>query len=161
MRILYIEDEISKANSVMKVINDEYPRIQLSHCRSYNSGVNMIRNEKFDVILLDMSLPIYDADKVESYNNEFETFGGIDILEEVNRLELESKVIIITAFDVLSDKETEISLEQLDLNMKDEFPDEYICSIHYNSSSLEWKRILLDEVKKIKGECTNVENTNC
>lgn len=150
MKILYIEDEISKANNVIKVITDDFSDVTITSCRSYNSGVNELRIKEFDIILLDMSLPIYDTDKVESYNNEFETFGGIDILEEVNRLGIDSKVIIITAFDVLSDKDTQISLEQLDLNMKEEFPDEYICSIHYNSSSLEWSRSLLEEIGKVR-----------
>lgn len=150
MKILYIEDEQSKATKVIKVISDEYKDIVIHHCRSYNSGVNHLRNNKYDIVLLDMSLPIYDTDKVESYNNEFETFGGIDILEEMNRLELDSKAIVITAFDVLSDNDTKVSLKQLDINMKEAFPKEYVCSIHYNSSSLEWSRLLLEELTKMK-----------
>lgn len=146
MKILYIEDELVKAKDVIQFLEEELDIDKLVHCRSFNSGIDELRNNMYDVILLDMSLPIYDADKVESANNEFETFGGIEILEEVYRLELNTKVIIITAFDILKDKDKEISLVQLDQELKNEFPNVYMCSIHYKLSSLEWKRTLKHEI---------------
>ena len=139
MEILYVEDEQNKAHQVMQVIKDNIPSANIYLRNSYNAALMEINRETLDLVLLDMSLPLYDISKCMEYeeDNDFETFAGIDLLEELVRLDSTKKVIIITAFDVLGEDDNRINLMQLDQKMKSEYRNNYRGIIYYNSSSLE------------------------
>lgn len=139
MKILYVEDEEVKAKEVLDVLNNKGI---INFRKSLNSGLAAIQEETFDLILLDMSLPLYDYSSVDENENDFETFAGIDILEELDRKGRDDKVVIITAFDILGEGENEITMVQLDEELQEEYEDVYLGLIYYDSSSLEWRRSL-------------------
>lgn len=141
-KILYIEDDSDKAKNVESFIVNNIEGFEIIHRKSYTSGVIAIKEDKFDFILLDMSLPLYDKDDALNEENDFETFAGMDILDEMSRIGCHSKVIIITAFDILGENENQVNLKQLDERMIYEFSDIYTGIIHYNNSSLEWEKAL-------------------
>lgn len=131
MEILYVEDEQNKAHQVMQVIKDNIPSANIYLRNSYNAALMEINRETLDLVLLDMSLPLYDISKCMEYeeDNDFETFAGIDLLEELVRLDSTKKVIIITAFDVLGEDDNRINLMQLDQKMKSEYNTKRSCIV--------------------------------
>ncbi len=137
--ILYIEDEEVKAKEVDSFLSS-FGDVMLE--KSLNSGIRAIRDNVYDFILLDMSLPLYDYDCEYEEENDFETFAGIDILEELMRQNRNDKVIVITAFDILGEGENEITIDQLNSKLLEEYKDIYLGIIYYDSSSLEWRRNL-------------------
>ena len=150
MEILYVEDEKNKARQVIQVIEENIPSVNILLRNSYNAALMEIaRGNNLDLILLDMSLPLYDISEAMEYeeDNDFETFAGIDLLEELARITSKKKVIIITAFDVLGEDENRLNLEQLYEKMKKEYSDNYRGIINYNSSSLEWCHKLVELIK--------------
>ncbi len=159
MELLYIEDETSKANRIIKELTSYSADIILQHEKSFTSGVIALRSKCFDLIILDMSLPLYDVGSLNYCKNDFETFAGIEILDEMLRLELKSKVIVITAFDILGDSNNQINLEQLDEIIRRDYGNNYLGIIHYNSSSLEWQRTLVEKMNSYKE--FDYENTSC
>lgn len=136
MRILFIEDEIAKRKDIQNFLIEELSQTDIENAHSLMSGMLALRNKEYELVLLDMSLPLYDLDEG---NNEFEAFGGIEILDEIKRKELSVKVLVITAFDVIEDETKKIHLEQLNQQMIDNYCDIYLGCIHYDQSSLEWK----------------------
>ncbi len=149
MEILYVEDEQNKARQVIQVIKENIPSVNILLRNSYNAALMEIGRENLDLILLDMSLPLYDVSEAMEYeeDNDFETFAGIDLLEELVRIDSKKKVIIITAFDVLGEDDNRINLMQLDEKMKKEYCDNYRGIIYYSSSSLEWCHKLVELIK--------------
>lgn len=139
MEILYVEDEEVKAKEVLSALNT---KDNIEFRKSLNGGLEAIEEKIFDLILLDMSLPLYDYNSVDKNENDFETFAGIDILEELVRKERGDKVAVITAFDILGEGENEITMSQLDKKLQMEYKDVYLGLIYYDSSSLEWRRNL-------------------
>lgn len=104
-------------------------------------------------ILLDMSLPLFDNDDMNYMDeNEFETFGGISVLDEIDRLDKICKVIVITAFDILGEGNDKIDLPQINKRLKHEYPQIFVGTVFYNTSSLEWKddmsHLLLNNANK-------------
>ena len=143
MKILYVEDDPNKVKDVTRFFNEYIPNCNLTIANSYTSGVIEIQSMSFDLILLDMSLPLYDfKDCDPDEANDFETFAGMDILEEMKRTKVQTNVIIITAFDVLGEYENKLNLEQINERMLKEFSLSYKGIIHYNTSSLEWSNAL-------------------
>ncbi len=145
MRILYVEDEEEKAKEVINYLAPSH-NVQLT--KSYTSCVSAIYDSEYDLILLDMSLPLYDYDSEDKDENEFDTFAGIDIINELVRLERSEKVIVITAFDILGIDDNKIDIQQLNRKLGAEYADLYLGIIHYDASSLEWKRQLQEIINK-------------
>lgn len=142
MKLLFIEDEQSKERQIFEFIKSLDINLDIFIEKSLMSGIRRIQTEIYNLVLLDMSLPLYDLGSDIDENNEFEAFAGIDILEEMFRIDYLGRVIVITAFDIIEDDSKKLSLEQLDLQMKKDYPTLYLGCIHYNSSSLEWKHKL-------------------
>ena len=111
-------------------------------------GMLALKKKNYKMVLLDMSLPLYDINGEDEEINEFEAFGGIEILDEIERKELDVKVLVITAFDVIEDDTKKIRLDQLDNQMKENYARFYLGCIHYDQSSLEWKYELKKYLKE-------------
>ncbi len=139
MKVLFIEDENVKQNNILNFLREETAQKEVDVAGSLMSGMLALKNNQYDLVLLDMSLPLYDINGEDEELNEFEAFGGIEILDEIDRKELNTKVLVITAFDVIEDDTKKINLEQLDSQMKDSYSRYYLGCIHYDESSLEWK----------------------
>lgn len=139
MKILVIEDEIGKQKEIVEFLKSEIDEYDIKIANSLMSAMLLVRKSIYDIIILDMSLPLYDLNGENEEVNEFEAFGGIEILEEISRKKLPVKAIVITAFDVIEDDSRKLSLEQLDSQMKENYEEYYLGGIHYDQSSLEWK----------------------
>ena len=57
MNILIVEDDENKSKTITEFISSIYPNIKLSVAHSYQSGVQMAIDYKYDLLLLDMSIP--------------------------------------------------------------------------------------------------------
>lgn len=92
-----------------------------------------------------MSLPIYDNDGITYIDdNEFETFGGNYVLDELDRIECAVNVIVITAFDILGEGSNQIELTQVEEGLREDYPDIFKGTIFYDASSVEWKEKLIE-----------------
>lgn len=143
MRLLVIEDEQTKANHIFSFLRETIGQKEFDYAKSYMGTLVKLKHNEYDVIILDMSLPLND--KYEQ--DDFLTFGGIEILDELKRKKRKERVLVFTAFDILGEKEKKISLEKLDEKMKKDYQDNYLGCVHYNALSLEWK----DEIIKMLG----------
>lgn len=140
MEILLIEDEIAKEKDILKYLKElSINNVVVKH--SITSGIAEIREKSFDHILLDMSLPLFDTDNTTHCDdNEFETFGGNFVLEELDRINHQVKVIVITAFDILGEGSNRIELKQVEQSLMEDYPDIFSGAVFYDASSVEWKQ---------------------
>ena len=83
MKVLFVEDENVKQSNIVTYLKDELGVENISVVNSLMGGMLALRNGKFDIVLLDMSLPLYDINGEDEELNEFEAFGGIEILDEI------------------------------------------------------------------------------
>ena len=143
MRLLIVEDERGKENNITNFIKDTFNDAVVEVRHSVTTGIIAIRQLEFDYVLLDMSLPLFDFDDMKySEGNEFETFGGNSVLDEIDRLAKNCKVIVVTAFDVLGEGDRQIALSQIESQLNTLYPDNFIGTVFYKSSKIEWKKKL-------------------
>lgn len=85
MRILVIDDNKSITNSLEKYLRIKGFDVQV--CNEGKTGLELIQNEKWDTVLLDLSMP---------------EFSGLDIIEDLEKRKLlkEQKIILFTASSV-------------------------------------------------------------
>lgn len=143
MRILLIEDEITKEQDILRYLAEVCSESIVEVRHSITSGIAEIREKQYDYILLDMSLPIYDNEDVHYLeDNEFEAFGGNYVLDELDRIEYSVKVVVITAFDILGEGQNRIELTQVEKGLYEDYPEVFLGTVFYNASSVEWKKKL-------------------
>lgn len=143
--VLFVEDEVNKAREIREFLKIKFNDLCIHEEKSFQGAINAIRRHHYNLILLDMSLPLSND------GADFETFAGLDVLEELNRIEAKCHVVVVTAFDVLTDINTEesVNLVDLDKEMQEDFKEIYMGVIQYNISSIQWKESLSKKIKKI------------
>lgn len=145
MKILLIEDNEHKKNLITKFINEEFPKIELGLKKSYNSGLReLILNDDYSLILLDMSLPNYDIAPEES-GGDFESLAGKYLLNEMYRRDININVVIITMYQNYVD-------EEFNSGLRENFPN-YLGVIYFNLNDPEsWRTELKNILKSITND---------
>lgn len=145
MKILIIEDDELKHQHLEKFCIENFKITILEWKKSYQTGLNEIMKNPYDLILLDMSMHIYEKTAHEA-GGSFETYAGRMILSEIDLNEIDTKVIVVTGYDVYSDGKT---LETLKKELREEFGDFYLDTIYFIGNENNWKLELLNLTNNI------------
>jgi len=143
VKILLIEDDTHKATHISDHLHGNLSGdISIRTVRSYQSGLQAIMTEPWDIVLLDMSLPNYDISPTED-GYRFDAFAGRNILFEIKRKNVVCRVIVITQYDTLGEGQDRLTLGELRNQLKEMFPDSYKGAVYYSSSETNWKDALV------------------
>lgn len=118
MKILIVEDNSDKRNNIKRFLDDNISNVVFGEAKSYSSGILEVYNQKWDLIIMDMSLPTYDITTNET-GGEMKPVAGKEILRRMKNRKINVPVIVVTQFDVFGEKQ--ISLKSLN----DEFEEKY------------------------------------
>lgn len=140
MKILFIEDHPRKKEQVVEFLKEilDNPLIEVKE--SYNSALReLISNQdKYDVLLLDMSMPNYDITD-EDDGGDWLPFAGKLILKNMFLRQISTRAIVVTMHGMFDGG---TKLDDLDSELKNEFPDNYIGYVHYSQINFDWKNQL-------------------
>lgn len=135
MKILIIEDEELKYVHLETFIKSKFNDADIVWKKSYKNGLEEIMTRQYDLVLLDMSMHIFERTAKES-GGSFESYAGKMILSEIDINEINSKVIVVTGYDVYADGKT---LDTLKSELRDEFGDYYLDTVYFIGSDGQWK----------------------
>lgn len=144
MKIAIIEDNIHKRKKITSFLNTNYEDKIVSEASSYSSGIELIENNKFDFLILDMSMPTYDISKTDG-GGRFRAYGGKEILKRLKRKQKLLPFVIITQYSTFSETTGTKTLEEIKEEIAELFPSYYISVIFYDTTSLAWR----DELEKV------------
>jgi CheY-like chemotaxis protein len=146
MKLLLVEDDEDKREQLIKFINEKI-KCDLSEVRSFQSGLKAIKENVYDLIILDMTMPTFDIHPKDS-GGRSQPFGGEMLLYEMVRRGIKTKVIIVTQFDLFGKGEDEITLKDLDLRLFESFEYNYVGIVQYNITYSGWKDSLFQLISK-------------
>ena len=152
MKILIIEDDQNKLQNLMNFIKQNYSQTEITGKKSYHSGLTEVFEKKYDLIILDMSMPTYDITPSEPGGRP-RAFAGREVLLQMRRKGIVTPIIVVTQFETFGENEDRMSLEQLRQQLKNLEKDRFNETIYYNSASDEWK-------VQLKGSIENALNIN-
>lgn len=89
---LIVEDDDMKTNSIKELLMDNYTQLNFVVKKSLNSGLDEVTDNQYDIVLLDMSLPLFEGKKSRTWK----PFGGEHFLDEMERINIQIPVIVIT-----------------------------------------------------------------
>ena len=84
MKVLIIEDDKLKFDLLLGFLEVYIGNLKVTRAASYQSGVTLLLGEKFDLVFLDVTLPVSDLDD-SPVGMKFITFGAEAILRESRR----------------------------------------------------------------------------
>lgn len=144
MNVLIIEDDELKHQHLENYCKEIISDVKFTWKKSYQSGLNEVMTNPYDLVLLDMSMHIYEKTAEES-GGSFETYAGRMILSEIDINEIDTKVIVITGYDIYNDGKT---LETLKEELREEFREFYIDTLYFIGSEDKWKSELSNLINK-------------
>jgi DNA-binding NarL/FixJ family response regulator len=148
MKILFIEDHPYKLNQVLNFLSEKFTDIEVETRGSYNSGLRelILHNKKYDLLLLDISMPNYDISPEEN-GGDFLPMAGKLILKEMYLREIPTQAIVVTMHGSFEDG---TKLSELDKALAEEFKDNYAGYVYFTAISNEWREHLETLIKKVK-----------
>lgn len=146
--LLVVEDESPKRRHLVDAINAINADIRTTESASVTDALNLLEDHSFDLIILDMSLPTYSVDEVESGGRP-QAFGGLEILQTMVLLEIETPVIVVTGFEAFERSGDTIDLDTLRTELEEEYGSFLRSVIHFNSVVDGWKTQLKINLEKI------------
>jgi CheY-like chemotaxis protein len=147
-RILIVEDNHLKLEKLKDFLEEEFNGVELEERTSYNSASKEIalNHDKYDLILLDMSMQTYDISNEES-GGEPEPLAGKNILKQIYLREIPTKVLVVTMYENFVDG---TKITQLDSELKYDYPDNYCGFIFFSHNNLEWATELKNAINKLQ-----------
>lgn len=148
MKILLVEDQPDKREQIKDfIINEISSSYEIVDKESLRGALKEIcNNNKYDLILLDMSMPNFDPKHGNNADCSPESFAGRELLEQLELRSINIPVIVITQYS--SFEGGTISLEDLTCDLKCKYGNNFLGSIYFNSTTDVWK----DNFLKIFGE---------
>jgi len=89
--------------------------VQVVCARSFNSGLKSLAvgAKRFDLVLLDMTMPTYDVTPSEPTGGSIEHFAGRDLLAQMKLRQIDISVAVITMFVSFGEGSKKMSLANL------------------------------------------------
>lgn len=147
MKILFIEDEINKRDEIIGILCDAeiVKKNDFTICDNIISAKKILKEKTFDVMLLDINLPIREDSKCVTQK------AGLDFFKEIKNHRLyhqPKEIIAITAYE-----------EEYN-DVKDELAKSMIHIIYYHSVKEEWEKLLIDRLEYLISADLKNQNYN-
>ncbi|EOS24912.1 hypothetical protein C804_05012 [Lachnospiraceae bacterium A4] len=132
MKVLIVEDNKDKRNNIKNFLTKRIEGITFGEAKSYSSGISEIYDNKWDLIILDMTLPTYDISHTET-GGEKKPVAGKEILRRMKNRKINTPTIIVTQFDVFGERQ--ISLNYLNKEIEENYGHIWIGTVSYDKST--------------------------
>lgn len=143
-KILIVDDENLKSEQIKSFLSRTIKHVEFDTAMALNEGLLKAIRNKYDLILLDMSLPIFDKEESSNFNS----YGGIDFLKEMKRKRSNKPVLVITQYELLGEGLYQRTAHSIDEECKNTF-DNYNGMIIYSSIDNSWEKDLYEKVRII------------
>jgi len=147
MKILLVEDEEPKRKNTLIALKKAVREPVVVEAKSVTSALRELRKSKFDLILLDMSMPTFDVGPGEGGGRP-QGFGGIELLRSMDRYQLTVPTVVITAYEQFTSGGTQISLDTLQGTLTSSHPATFKGLVFYNSVVASWAEDLKRKISE-------------
>ena len=148
MRILLVEDEDPKRQHLLKFCDETFSHLEIDLTASVRSAIDYLREANAELILLDMSLPTFDISAKERGGRP-QGAGGIEILRYLDMMELETPVLLVTAYPAIPIDGVQRELDDIDQLLFQEHPRIYRGLVYFNSVYGVWRQELEEKMRAL------------
>jgi len=138
MKVLIVEDDGLKRRELVQFTIDRLGAVDVVQAASFSAGMSEVFKGVPDLILLDMSIPTFDHNATDGGGRP-RPLGGYDFLFELDRLDVESRVIVVTQFESFGSGQETQTLAEVSVQMAAEFPRLFRGVVFYQASVAKWR----------------------
>jgi CheY-like chemotaxis protein len=139
MMVLIVEDDENKGQQLSRFLRATYPDVELELVKSLQSAVRFVKRVQPSLLIVDMTLPNYDPSSDEPGGGDTHSFGGRELLRQMDRFNINVPVIVFTQFETFGRQSNQMGLPELDKQLKDEHPAVYRGAVYYHASIQSWE----------------------
>jgi CheY-like chemotaxis protein len=152
MRILLVEDQLDKREKIKEFLNSNAPNSNVITDKESLRGAlkELISNQSFDLILLDMSMPNFDPSINSPKDSSPESFAGKELIEQLKLRNITIPVIVITQYS--SFEGGTVTLEILSNEISNTYGEHYYGLVYFNSATDTWKSQLKQMLEVINAK---------
>jgi CheY-like chemotaxis protein len=149
LKVLIIEDQPRKREQIRSVIEGSVGDLSIEEAPSYHAGIDRVLQGDVDMLLLDMTIPVYE-DQHDGRKSAMWIYGGEEVLRQIKRKQVRTSVIIVTAFDYFSDGKVSRTLDDLKIALEAQFQPQYKGTVLYKSGTDAWKTSLTELLARVR-----------
>lgn len=142
MKLLIIEDNDLKYELLSAFIRDHLQQSECVRACSYQSGVSRLVKEGYDLVLLDMTLPVSDLE-LSPVGMDWLNFGGQLVLRECKRRRVSAKIIVISQYKTFVRDNEEVSFEKLREEILEQHQELVAGCVHLDRAADNWRQEIL------------------
>jgi CheY-like chemotaxis protein len=150
-RVLVVEDSEAKLASIGAALALILPTHSIKAAKSVRSAVAALQEDKFDLIIADMSLPTFDVESRERGGTP-RPFGGIEVFDHLTREGLPTPVVVVSSYQALVDGAKSMPLAKLASELARDYPENYRGYVYFDSAYSNWERELRAGLERIANE---------
>ncbi|MFM0175611.1 hypothetical protein PQR33_40565 [Paraburkholderia sediminicola] len=143
MKILFVEDDEFKFQQVNDFLVHKFSPVQIFRGKSVTSGIRLLDEGSYDLVLLDMSLPTYDTGRQKP-----QAFGGRNLLRYIDGLDSQPPAIVVTQLETFGEGESLIDIHTLRGQLLEEHGEYLKGLVYYNSRSEAWQQELTSIIEQ-------------
>ena len=143
MKVLIVEDDDLKFELLAGFFKEDLRATEVVRAASYQAGINRLVEETFDLVLLDMTLPVSDLE-LSPVGMEWLTFGGQLVLRECKRRRLFAKIVVVSQYKAFVRDNEEVSFEQLRDEILLQYQELVVGCVHLDRAADNWRQEILN-----------------
>ncbi|TCI04924.1 response regulator [Corallincola luteus] len=148
LNFLIADDNYEKRQDLSDLVSENFVECNIDFSESFNSTSKMLREQTYDLVLLDMSMPSFDPRDGKS-KSPVKALAGKDLMLKMRYRGISFPVIVVTQFDIFGRHSDAVGIDKLVDDLRDDFPDNFIGCVFYNTQSKSWKQELLDMISGV------------
>lgn len=149
MNILIVEDDTFKADALKEYVLEIVPNANITVAKSFRSGCHAAFEGKYEILLLDMTMPNFDVANSENGGDTLKN-GGELIMRELLDEAVPFKAVIISQYETFNNE----TIEQIDARLKELCSSNYLGWIKYSTKNIDWK----EKLNKLISDVINTSN---
>lgn len=146
-QVLIVEDDEYKLNSLVLAIESVPVVVEIKVAKSFTSAVHLLKKNCYDLIVLDMSLPTFDATDAQA-GGDAQGFGGRRVVRIAEEYGNSSPTILVTQFTVYEDLGQSLTVSDLSLQISDQLGEFFMGTVAYDRASQDWIAVYQNLVQK-------------
>ncbi|CVH23266.1 MULTISPECIES: response regulator [Serratia] len=149
IKILLADDSPEKITYIKEALDKNIIYDSLDITKSYKSTMMAIKDNTYDLLILDMSMPTFESRDDKTMLTP-RPLAGKDILSKLHYRKVKLPVIVLTQFDVFGRLVDAIGLSDLTEDLSKSFPNNFKGCVFYDPQSSKWVNELVSIINGIE-----------
>lgn len=137
---------MNKSSKIESFLKKEIPNITIDTASSYNSGLKKILLDKFNLILLDMTMPTFDKTP-SSHGGKLIRYAGKEILGQMKRKKIHTPTIVITQYATFGEEDNMKSFDEMKKELFKEYDQFLVSMIYFEPDKADWEMNIIKLIR--------------